>query len=293
MGFLFQVYRIVVPKPIRTSILLKQLRKKIPAYFSIVPTIQQNDDQKEVLRFVEENGVKIFPYHFTEKYDESTIEVFEDASVGLKYVLQDGKKLYFKRRWSVARIRKSFHDLSLEQDADSPHRYLTTDFNLGEQDVLADFGAAEGNFSLAVVERVKKIYLFEADQEWIEALNCTFAPWKDKIEIIPKFISDRNDHKNCSGDVFFHDKEISFMKIDVDGGERSLLKGFQEIIRNRNSLKIALCTYHQHNDENEFTALLEGAGFEVTPSKGYMIFYYDKKLKEPYLRRALIRGVKK
>jgi hypothetical protein len=293
MGFLFQVYRIVVPKPIRTSILLKQLRKKISAYFSSFSSIQLNEDQKEVVRFVEENGVKIFPYHFTKKYDLSTIEVFEDASVGLKYVLQDGKKLYFKRRWSVARIRKSFHDLSLEQDADSPHRYLTTDFNLGEQDVLADFGAAEGNFSLAVVERVKKIYLFEADQEWIEALNCTFAPWKDKIEIIPKFISDSNDHKNCSGDVFFHDKEISFMKIDVDGGERSLLKGFEEIIKNRSSLKIALCTYHQHNDENEFTALLEGAGFEVTPSKGYMIFYYDKKLKEPYLRRALIRGVKK
>jgi hypothetical protein len=293
MGFLFQVYRIVVPKPIRTRILLQQLRKKIPAFFSTLPTIQQNNDQKVVVRFVEENGVKIFPYHFTEKYDASSIEVFEDASVGLKYVLQDGKKLYFKRRWSAARIRKSFHDLSLEQDADSPHRYLTTDFNLGEQDVLADFGAAEGNFSLAVVERVKKIYLFEADQEWIEALNCTFAPWKDKIEIIPKFISDSNDHKNCSGDVFFHDKEISFMKIDVDGGERSLLKGFEEIIKNRSSLKIALCTYHQHNDENEFTALLEGAGFDVTPSKGYMIFYYDKKLKEPYLRRAMIRGVKK
>jgi hypothetical protein len=58
-------------------------------------------------------------------------------------------------------------------------------------------------------------------------------------------------------------------------------------------MKIALCTYHQHDDEQEFSALLENAGYVVNPSAGYMIFYYDKKLKEPYLRRALIRGEKK
>jgi hypothetical protein len=293
MGFLFQLYRIVVPKPIRKNILLRQLRKKIPAFYSSLPSEQKTEEQNQVVRFVEEHGVKIFPYHFTKKYDALSIAVYEDATVGLKYVLQEGKKLYFKRRWSEARIKKSFHDLSLEQDTESPHRYLTADFNLDNQDVLADFGAAEGNFSLAVVEKVKKIYLFEADQEWIEALNCTFAPWKDKVEIIPKFISDRDDNKNCSGDVFFKDKEISFMKIDVDGGERPLLRGFKHIIQNRPSMKIALCTYHQHNDEQEFKSLLEDAGYAVKPSAGYMIFYYDKKLKEPYLRRALIRGEKK
>jgi len=30
----------------------------------------------------------------------------------------------------------------------------------------------------------------------------------------------------------------------------------------------------------------------VTPSKGYMINYYDKKLKAPWLRRGLIRAVR-
>ena len=56
-------------------------------------------------------------------------------------------------------------------------------------------------------------------------------------------------------------------------------------------MKIALCTYHQNNDQTDFTFMLEHAGYAVTASDGYMIFYYDKKLQEAYIRRALIRAV--
>jgi len=38
--------------------------------------------------------------------------------------------------------------------------------------------------------------------------------------------------------------------------------------------------------------LLKDYGFRITPSKGYMIHYYDKKMKAPYLRRGLIRAVR-
>ena len=218
--------------------------------------------------------------------------MYTDDQNGLKYVLMEDKRLYFKRKWTADRIRRSFHDLTLEQDEASPHRYLTSTFNLSNTDVVADFGAAEGNFALAIVDKVSKIYLFECDPEWIEALQCTFAPWKDKVDIIPKFVSNTNDESHCSGDVFFRDRGVTFLKIDVDGGERPLLKGFKQILHNRANLRIALCTYHQHWDQAEFTDLLEAAGFKVSPSQGYMIFYYDKKLKPPYIRRALIRGVK-
>jgi hypothetical protein len=218
--------------------------------------------------------------------------VFHDSEHGMHYVLLEGKRLYFKKKWSVNRIKKSFHDLTLEQDEKSPHRYLSTDFDLGENDVLADFGAAEGNFTLAVIDRIKKAYLFEYDPEWIEALRLTFQPWQDKVEIVPKFVSDKNDEKHCSGDVFFKDKAISFLKIDVDGGERGLLRGFEQTIDAASNMKIALCTYHQHDDEREFTAWLQQKNYQVKPSRGYMIFHYDKKLKAPYIRRALIRATK-
>ncbi len=281
-----------MPKPLRTKILLHRLRKTIPDYFSSFPEEKISQEQGDVLEFIKQHGVKIFPYHFTEKYDAKSISVFIDHSCGLKYVLQDGKKLYFKRKWSVERIRRSFHDLTLEQDEQSPHRYLSPSFDLNSNDVLVDFGAAEGNFSLSMIEKVKKVYLFEADQEWIEALEKTFEPWKDKVEIVPKFVSDKDDDRHCSGDIFFAEKEVTFFKIDVDGGERGLLNGMKKTIADKKGLKIALCTYHQHDDEAEFTKMLMDAGYDVVPSNGYMIFYYDKKLQAPYLRRSLIRALK-
>jgi len=292
MSLLFQLYRVLVPKPIRTKILLASLAKKIPAFHIGTAGFASDTERQEVIDYIKRRGVQIFPYDFTDKYSVSSIEVFEDPTCGLKYVMMDNKRLYFKRRWSAQRIRKSFHDLSLEQDPESPHRYLSDSFTVSSSDVLADFGAAEGNFSLTVIEKIKKVYLFESDPEWIEALEMTFSPWKEKVEIVPRFVSDVDDEKHCSGDVFFAGKELSFMKIDVDGGERKLLRGFANTINNASKMKIALCTYHQHDDEKEFSSMLSVQGYSTSPSRGYMIFYYDKKLKAPYLRRSLIRAVK-
>jgi hypothetical protein len=285
------IYRAIVPKPVRTSILLNTLRKRIPQFISS-STYASNPEMQAAARHIQEHGVSIFPYPFVDNYAADQIEVFKDEASGLRYVLMDGKRLYFKRRWSEARIKRSFRDLSMEQDLQSPHRYLSPDFDVETDDVVADFGAAEGNFSLSVVERVNKIYLFECDPEWIEALEHTFAPWRDKVEIVPRFVSDKDDDRHCSGDVYFLDRHVSFLKIDVDGGERLLLSGFDKILQQQRKMKIALCTYHQQEDEQEFTGKLQAFGFDVKPSPGYMVFYYDKKLRPPYLRRALLRAVK-
>ena len=162
-----------------------------------------------------------------------------------------------------------------------------------KDDVLADIGAAEGNFSLSVIEKIRKVYLFEYDREWVEALNATFAPWPDKAEIINKFVSDSDDESHIRFDTFFKEKkDITFLKIDVDGAEAIVLKSCNEVFKGREHIKIALCTYHRNNDEKDFTLLLENYGFDITPSKGYMIHYYDKKMAAPYLRRGLIRAVR-
>lgn len=292
--YLFPVYRVLVPKPLRTIILKKSLRKKILNHFSSLPEKEVNDEQREVLKFLENNEVRIFPYPFNDNYSAESIEVFHDAERGLKYVIQEGKRLYFKRRWNEARIRRAYSDLLREQDTDSPHRYLTDTFTIGDNEVLADIGAAEANFSLAVIEKVKKVYLFEYDHEWAEALKATFAPWKEKVVIINKYLSDRDDDKNVRFDTFYNQhNDITFLKIDVDGAESIVLDSCDKIFSSPVPFKVALCTYHKTNDEKDFTLLLKSHGFEVTPSKGYMIHYYDKKMKAPYLRRGLIRAIKR
>lgn len=291
--FLFPVYRALVPKPLRTIILKKTLRKKILSYFSSLPASEVNGEQHEVLKFLENNELRIFPYTFNDNYHAENIEVFLDSERGLRYVNQDGKRLYFKRRWSETRIKRAYSDLLREQDINSPHRYLTEEFSINNNDVLADIGAAEANFSLAVIEKIKKVYLFEYDKEWAEALKATFAPWADKVVIINKFVSDRDDDSHVRFDTFYKQhSDITFLKIDVDGAESIVLDSCNEVFKSPVPFKVALCTYHKNNDEHDFTLLLRNHGFTVTPSRGYMIHYYDKKMTAPYLRRGLIRATR-
>jgi len=288
---LFNLYRILVPKPLRTSILKKTLRKKILDFFAACPENEINGEQREVLKYLENNPVTIFPHSFTNNYSPDKIEVFFDPENRMHYVLQEGKRLYFKKRWTERRIQRAYSDLSREQDINSPHRYISEEFYPEKDDVLADIGTAEGNFALSVIEKVKKIYLFEYDRKWIKALELTFAPWKDKIEIINKYVSDTDDNKHIKFDTFFkQNSDVSFLKIDVDGFERKVLKGCRQVFCENFPLKVALCTYHKNNDEKEFSALLEEHGFNISYSKGYMIYYYDKKIKAPWLRRGLIRA---
>jgi hypothetical protein len=291
--FLFPIYRVLVPKPLRTAILKKSLRVKILKYFSSLPENEVNDEHREVLRYLESNPVRIFPYPFHDNYSTEKIEVFFDPEERMRFVVQDGKRLYFKRRWSEKRIKRAYSDLMREQDINSPHKYLTESFTIGNDDVLADIGAAEGNFSLAVIEKVRKAYIFEYDSEWIEALRATFAPWSEKVEIINKYVSDLNDDSHIRLDTFCEDKkDLTFLKIDVDGAESVVLNSGNKIFSSETPFKVALCTYHKNNDEKDFTSLLKNHGFSVNTSNGYMIHYYDKRMKAPYLRRGLIRAVR-
>jgi hypothetical protein len=291
--FLFPIYRVLVPKPLRTILLKKSLRYKILNYFASLPEKDVNEEQKEVLQFLENDGIRIFPYAFHTDYSPEHIEVIFDPEKGMRYVIQEGKRLYFKKRWSARKIRKAYCDLMREQDINSPHRYLTDTFTICNTDVLADIGAAEGNFSLAVIDKVKKIYIFEYDQEWIDALRVTFAPWPDKVEIINKFVSDKNDDSHIRFDTYFEERQdVNFLKIDVDGAESVVIGSCDKLFQTARPFRITLCTYHKNDDEKEFTGLLKDRGFDIVPSKGYMINYYDKKLKAPYLRRGLIRAVR-
>jgi hypothetical protein len=292
-SLLFTIYRIIVPKPLRTIILKTRLKRKIIDHYSGLHDDEVNAEEREVLDYLRTNEVEIFPYSFSRNYSPDDIEVLYDTVTGMYYVMHEGKKLFFRKGWSKKRIRSYYSNLCREQDPLSPHRYLSDDFAPGKEDTVVDIGSAEGNFSLSVADRVKKLYLIEYDRKWIRALEATFAPWKDKTVIIGKYISDRNSEKEITLDTLAaNDSSVSWLKIDVDGFESRVLEGFGKCLSGKRSFKIALCTYHRHDDERIFTSLLQGKGFRVSPSHGYMINYYDKMLVRPWLRRGLIRAVR-
>jgi len=269
---------------------VEKLRNRIIDYYSNLPST--TDEEANVINYLKENPISVFPYDFAKNYKVKDIKVFIDDQSGLKYVLFDGKKVFYQRSLSEKQIKTAWRNRLREQDIQSPHRYLLDKFDVNPGDTVADIGVGEGNFAISVIEKVKKIYLFETSDEWIEALNHTFRPWADKVVITKKYVSNINTDENITLDKFFSENniEVNFLKIDVDGAEMNLLEGSEKLLKS--DLKIAICTYHKKDDAETFSKLLLDKGFSTTFSKGYMIFLYDKKFGEPYLRHGLIRAVK-
>lgn len=177
----------------------------------------------------------------------------------------------------------------MEQDEQSPHRYLNSkDRYPDNEDIVADIGAAEGIFGFDIIENVKKLYLFEADDEWLIPLKKTFNKWQDKVEIIGKYVSNEDENKCISLNSFFKDKNLTYFKADIEGAEEYMLMGGYDVIRKK--VKRALiCTYHRPNDEVLIKTLMEKYGFQTEYNDGYVLYIWDMNtFKSPYLRRCLL-----
>lgn len=268
----------------------EELRAEILAYYAAARPQEVSEELRAAAGYLRSHPLTFFPSAFTEKYKAAGVEVFSDPANKLKYVLSGGRRLYFKRRSSAAAIKRNYANLLLEQDTHSPHRYLAEGFAVGDGDVLADIGAAEGNFTLSVIEKIDKALLFETDAEWVEALTATFAPWKEKVEIVNRYVSDTSDGGNVTLDGVFAGGKLDFIKVDVEGAEEKVLKGADRLLSRGEKPKIALCTYHKQDDEEKLSAQLKRKNFVLSVSEGYMLYPPDSDQKPPYFRRGLIRA---
>ncbi len=253
-------------------------------------------EQQEVLDYLRKHGFDMFPYEYLHEKKPSDTEVLFDKEKGMPYLLLAGKRLYYPEDATRANIQQIFYiDQLLSQHPQSPHRYLADGLTVEADDIVVDCGAADGNFSLDVVDTVKRIYLFEPSERWQKPLNATFAPWKDKVVIVKKFVSDKTDHDSINLDDYFAGKSEAptFIKMDLEGYEGKALRSAEKLLRAKNGIrKAAVCTYHRQDDEQNLGAFLRECGFKATPSKGYMLFAYDDDQKPPYFRRGVIRATK-
>jgi hypothetical protein len=226
-------------------------------------------------QFLNRHLVKVFNYPFVAQYDTMFPKVFFDSKNGLKYVITpENYRLYFSRNMSSTRISKVYKSLLTEQDPQSPHCY-TFSGEPEQNSVLADIGAAEGNFSLKYIERFSKVYLFECNEDWIEALEATFAAWKDKVVIIKALVADNDAGDFISLDKYFSDKQKpTLLKMDVEGYEQQVLTGASNLI-NEYHPNLLVCTYHKKGDDAKFSELLQNKQYSVNFAKGYMAFQND------------------
>jgi len=263
--------------------------ERIRNYFLSLKQSEQEQEVQDIIEYFKENPFSVYPYAFANKYEGNA---FYDKSCGMHYVIHKKKKLYLPKDMTKELAYEYYRGLCIEQDENSPHRYETEGFIVKEGDVIADVGAAEGIWALTYAELAKKIYLFECDSRWLQALQKTFEPWKEKIVIVDKYVSDINYKQNVTLDGFFGRNRIDFIKADIEGTEIKLLEGSKNLLSANSNLKLLLCAYHKKNDAAEIKAILEKNGFKTEFSKRYMLFIYDTKLEEPYIRRGLVRAIK-
>ena len=221
-------------------------------------------------------------------------KVFFDKNKNLHYLTHDNKRLYFPRLMPEKQILNTYFQFLSEMDKDSPHLY-TNDINELKGKVLFDCGVAEGLFPLTFINHLKKIVLFECDNNWVEALRATFAPYSDKVTIVQKYVSDTDSNNTITLDSFSKTNNIipDFIKMDIEGFEEKAIKGATNILKNDTNTICAICTYHTPYAEKNIITTMNSLGFRPKYNKGYMIFHCEEPFSSPYLRRGVVRFYKK
>jgi hypothetical protein len=278
---------------------IKEKKRLKKLYHEIVEgEWEEKEKYIDELNYIREKGaVQVFPYTFSEQYRCRMDLVGKDEN-GVFVKLEDKKKLYFCTKDVVCAERfasRKYNALCREQDPHSPHRYYVEGFYPSSDDIFIDIGSAEGTEALLVADIVKKIYLFEADRNWEEALHKSFADYAEKTQILSYYVGRQNDEAGkmrrldtcfgaeCTGEKYF-------LKMDVEGAEKDVLLGGENFLRN-NKVKLLCTTYHRPEDAVDLKKLLEGWGFRCSYSEGYMLWHYDPNgLKPPYFRKGIIRA---
>jgi len=272
-------------------------------YFSKINLINRlgrtnlSKEKEEIVKYLSNNPLEVFNYPFVRKYKNVEDKILFDDEYRLYYTEHNNKKMYFSRKLdSVKKAALYYKSILVEQDIDSPHRYMQDEFYVKNGDVVVDVGVAEGNFALEIIDLVKKIYLIECDDSWIEALKITFGPYKEKVIIIEKELGNKISKKETTLDELFPKESINFLKMDIEGAEIRALQGAKNVLERSDNLKTAICCYHNHGDEEKINQFFEGMNFSCMPNKGYMIFLeednYLEKEESLELRRGLIKAVK-
>lgn len=252
-------------------------------------------DIQKITGYLATHRLEVFNYEFASKYKDLNAEIYFDKEAKMFYVMHLGRKMYMARKLDTKkRVLEYYQSICMEQDMQSPHLYLDEQFMVQEGDVVVDAGVAEGNFALQIIDKADKIYLVEADKEWVEALRYTFAPYANKVVILNKLISDYIFGNTDTLDHLIEDK-VNFIKLDIEGCECEALLGAKRLIEKSDRMKCAVCAYHRDNDEISIEGIAHRMGLSPIPARGYMYYYNDEKQRyiSPVLRRGVLKYEKK
>ena len=221
------------------------------------------------------------------------------------FKLDEGRELdwYLEARDNI--LPELFGDYSLVYEGS----YFYGNNQIDEQDVVIDAGANIGLFSSVAAKKGGIVYAFEPDENNVKYLK-EIAQVFPNIKIVKKALADkkvestnffvdtlqrsRNSiYENMVGsdcekievqvttiDDFVREKELNkvdFIKADIEGAERMMLKGATETIQKFHP-KISICTYHKKDDPEVLESLVKqiAPGYQVVHKWKKMFAYYEK-----------------
>ena len=277
---------------------------------------KDSDDKeiKKIIDYLAHHDLGLLNYEWIEDYIVEDVEVQYDYNSKMFYHLYEGKCMYIKKSMDdLFMVENNMTDelkaktyvrtLLVEQDKRSPHYYWN--YNNFDNKIVIDLGAAEGNFSLHIIDRCKKVIMVETDTGWIEALEKSFSNYKDKIVIIPKYVGNTDDEKNITLKSIFKQCEIGdedvVIKMDIEGAEEMVLEASEELLKDKDNIDILTCTYHHSKGLQNIKGLLRKYGYNVMISEGFIFFstssdnqtmQYNNQSNDVDLRRGLIYASK-
>lgn len=224
-------------------------------------------------------------------------EVFSDElNGGYPYVNFMGKRMYYPKDYKFGlKDGKRYLTNIVENDQyeGSPHLYIHDTHKIERDDVIVDAGVAEGNFALSYIDIISKAYLIESSESWLDALQLTFRPYKNKVVFVPKMLSDEDSENSITLDTLLQDNKVDFVKMDIEGAEAGALLGGINVLRN-NNVKLSVCAYHRQRDAEYIRFILESLGYRISYAQGYMFFLYDWNIDETLdFRHGVIYGQKR
>ncbi len=289
------IYRLMMPSELRKAIYDGFLGKVLlyKRNFNILfkgflrttfPFLYKKTSKNKAYRFLWENGISSYPGDYSLKYKNWKIEVLVEPDSTLPYVIHNGRNLFFPKNFSVDKVMTLYRSLIIEQDVDSPHRYVKHFSDLHGK-VLVDVGAAEGIFSLDCIEYVKELILIESDKNWVSALEATFDPYKNKVSVLHKLVGDSKNPNEFTLDSIISRKiredDKIFVKMDIEGFELKALDGASMVFQKFRNVSLAIATYHHKDHMRLIKEYFQSLNYRVSESEGYI--YWNRQLNEVLL----------
>lgn len=185
--------------------------------------------------------------------------------------------LYWPKSFETGRLHQIICETFDPQDW---HYYQKKHTEIADGEILLDVGTAEGLFPLTVAEKCRHIYLVEPSRIFSQALKKTFSGFPGKVTQFHVAVGNMDgeipfDENSLDGkvadtangnaytidirkiDTLIGDAKITYLKADIEGFEAEMLKGAEQTIK-KNRPKIAITTYHTHNDPDEIISIVKG-----------------------------------